>query len=59
VSDAVHYQRVREHLELLRLDAALVELDGGVTPSAWTPDRLGRVLSRRSPDAEGTAAVSA
>jgi DNA replication protein DnaC len=27
VSEAVHYQRVREHLEILKLDAALTELD--------------------------------
>jgi DNA replication protein DnaC len=47
MSDAAHYQRVREHLELLRLDAALHELDGSLERAAreerspvWLLDHL-------------------
>ena len=47
MSDAVHYERVREHLELLRLDAALADLDGGLERAAreerspvWLIDQL-------------------
>ena len=47
MSDAVHYERVREHLELLRLDAALADLDGQLERAAreerspaWLLDQL-------------------
>lgn len=47
MSEAVHYQRVREHLEALKLDAALTELDPLLEAAAreertptWLLDRL-------------------
>ena len=47
VSESVHYQRVREHLEALKLDAALTDLDGVLDGAAreerapvWVLDQL-------------------